>query len=82
VIPLPSHRWLAVAAAFSLVGLLGLVWPNALSGLLLLDALWIVALALDATAGVLEARTAAVGAAAVLLVAAAIPARVTVRQRG
>jgi uncharacterized protein (DUF58 family) len=49
VIPLPSHRWLAVAAAFSLVGLLGLVWPNALSGLLLLDALWIVALALDAT---------------------------------
>jgi uncharacterized protein (DUF58 family) len=49
VIPLPSRRWLAMLAAFSLVGLLGLVWPNALSGLLLLDALWIVALALDAT---------------------------------
>jgi uncharacterized protein (DUF58 family) len=37
-----------VAAAFSVVGLLGFMWPDALSALLLLDALWIVALPLDA----------------------------------
>ena len=51
MIPLPSRRWLAVAAAFALVGLLGLFWPHALSALLLLDGLWVVALAVDAVLG-------------------------------
>jgi uncharacterized protein (DUF58 family) len=48
VIPLPSRRWLALAAGFSVVGLLGLVWADALTALLLLNAVWIAAWALDA----------------------------------
>jgi uncharacterized protein (DUF58 family) len=48
VIPLPSRRWLAGAAAFSVVALLGLVWQDALSALLLLDAAWLAAYAVDA----------------------------------
>jgi uncharacterized protein (DUF58 family) len=51
MIPLPSRRWLGVAAAFALVGLLGVVWPHALSALLLLDGVWVVALVLDAVLG-------------------------------
>jgi uncharacterized protein (DUF58 family) len=48
VIPLPSRRWLAVAAAFAVVALLGLVWPDALTLLVLLDVVWIGAFAVDA----------------------------------
>jgi uncharacterized protein (DUF58 family) len=48
VIPLPSRRWLAVAAALSLVGLLGLVWPDALAAMVLLDLAWIAGFILDA----------------------------------
>ena len=53
MIPLPSRRWLAVAAALSLVGVSGLVWGDALAALVLLDLCWIAAFLLDA---VLAAR--------------------------
>ncbi|MGH7628774.1 MAG: DUF58 domain-containing protein [Gemmatimonadales bacterium] len=46
--PLPSRRWLALAAAFALVGLLGLGWRDALTALVLLDLVWIAAFAADA----------------------------------
>jgi uncharacterized protein (DUF58 family) len=48
VIPLPSRRWLAVAAALTLVALLGLAWRDALTALVLLDALWVGGFVLDA----------------------------------
>ena len=48
MIVVPSRRWLAGAAALALIAPLGFVWPDALLLLLLLDALWLVALAADA----------------------------------
>ena len=49
-IPIPSRRWLVVAAGLAAVGLVGLAWPGALELLLLLDLLWLIALAVDAWA--------------------------------
>ena len=51
MIPLPSRRWLAVAAGFALVALLGLVWTDALAVLMLIDVIWIAAFALDCGLG-------------------------------
>ena len=48
MIPLPSRRWLAVAAGFALVALLGLVWTDALAGLMLIDESGLRPFALDA----------------------------------
>ena len=51
MIPVPSRRWLTAAAGLSLVALTGLVWQDALTALLLLDAAWVAAFALDAALG-------------------------------
>ena len=48
MIPLPSRRWLLVAAGLALIGLAGLFRPGALGLMLTLDALWLAALAFDA----------------------------------
>jgi uncharacterized protein (DUF58 family) len=50
-IPIPTRRWLLVAAGLSLVGLLGLARADGLAWLLLLDTLWLLALVLDALGG-------------------------------
>ena len=46
--PLPSRRWLLVAAGLALVGLAGFAWPDALAYLIVLDVLWITAFMVDA----------------------------------
>ena len=46
--PIPTRRWLLVAAGLSLVALLGTVRSDGLAWLLLVDALWLVALVIDA----------------------------------
>ncbi|HET8624778.1 MAG TPA: DUF58 domain-containing protein, partial [Gemmatimonadales bacterium] len=48
MIPIPSARWLMGAAFLSMVGLAGLVWPDALALMILLDVVWVGAFALDA----------------------------------
>ncbi len=48
LLPIPTRRWLFIAAGLSLVALAGLLVPGALAWLLLLDAAWILALLLDA----------------------------------
>ncbi len=48
MIPVPSRLWLVGAAAFASVGLVGLVWPDALTALVLLDVAWVAAFAVDA----------------------------------
>ncbi|HEX2450255.1 MAG TPA: DUF58 domain-containing protein [Gemmatimonadales bacterium] len=48
MIPIPSQRWLLGAATLALVGLAGLLWRDAFSLLVLLDAVWVAAFALDA----------------------------------
>ena len=50
MIPIPSRRWLAVAAGLALAGLAGLVWPGGLALMLTLDVVWLVAFGLDAAA--------------------------------
>ena len=47
-IPIPTRRWLLVAAALSLVALLGTIRSDGLAWLLVVDALWLVALVIDA----------------------------------
>jgi uncharacterized protein (DUF58 family) len=47
-IPIPSRRWLVIAAGLAAVALAGLAWPRALELLLLLDLLWLTAFAVDA----------------------------------
>ena len=47
-IPIPSQRWLLGAAGLALVGIGGLQWPDALALLIVLDAVWVGALVLDA----------------------------------
>lgn len=49
-IPIPSRRWLVVAAGLAVVGLAGLAWPGALGVLVALDVAWLAALAADAWA--------------------------------
>jgi uncharacterized protein (DUF58 family) len=46
-LPIPTRRWFLVAAALSLVGLLGVFRNDGLAWLLVLDALWLLALAVD-----------------------------------
>jgi uncharacterized protein (DUF58 family) len=48
--PIPSRRWLAVAAGLAVVGLSGAVWPGGLALMLALDVVWLVAFGLDALA--------------------------------
>jgi len=50
VIPIPSRRWLVVAAGVAGVGLTGTVWPGGLALMLALDVVWLVAFGLDALA--------------------------------
>ena len=50
MIPVPSRRWLMVAAGLAAVGLTGLAWPGGLAFMLALDVVWLVALGLDALA--------------------------------
>lgn len=45
---LPTRRWYVVAAALALVAPLGLLWPGAVVGFVVLDACWIAALLVDA----------------------------------
>ena len=47
-IPIPSKRWFLVAAALSLIALLGTFRTDALAWLLVVDALWLIALVVDA----------------------------------
>ena len=47
-LPIPSRRWLLVAAGLSLVSLVGVLRPDGLAWLLLLDGLWFLALVVDA----------------------------------
>jgi uncharacterized protein (DUF58 family) len=47
-LPIPTPRALAIAAALALVALGGLAWPHALPALLLLDAVWVALVAVDA----------------------------------
>lgn len=48
--PVPSRRWLMVAAGLAAVGLAGLVWPGGLAFMLALDLVWVAAFGLDALA--------------------------------
>ena len=50
MIPIPSRRWLVVAAGVAGVGLTGTVWPGGLALMLALDVVWLVAFGLDALA--------------------------------
>ncbi len=45
---LPTRRWYEVAALLALIGLAGVRWPEALSLLLLADAVWVAAVLIDA----------------------------------
>jgi uncharacterized protein (DUF58 family) len=48
--PIPSRRWLVVAAALAVIGLAGSVWPGGLQLMLVLDVVWLAAFGLDAAA--------------------------------
>jgi uncharacterized protein (DUF58 family) len=50
MIPMPSRLWLSVAGALALVGLAGFLWPGALALMLVLDLVWVAALAYDSAA--------------------------------
>ncbi|MEP6473357.1 MAG: DUF58 domain-containing protein, partial [Gemmatimonadota bacterium] len=45
---LPTRRWYEVAALLALIGLAGVGWPEALSLLVLADAVWVAAVLIDA----------------------------------
>jgi uncharacterized protein (DUF58 family) len=45
--PVPTRRWLLVAAGLSLIALLGTVRSDGLAWLLVADALWLLALVID-----------------------------------
>lgn len=47
MIPLPTRRWLWIAAGLALVAPLALVWPGAAAALLVLDLFWVGAFWLD-----------------------------------
>ena len=47
-LPIPSRRWFMVAATLSLVALVGIFRSDALAWLLVLDAVWLAALVVDA----------------------------------
>ncbi|MGH7532673.1 MAG: DUF58 domain-containing protein [Gemmatimonadales bacterium] len=47
MIPLPTRRWLWIAAGLAIVAPLALVWPGALAALVVLDLLWVGAFWLD-----------------------------------
>ncbi len=46
---LPSQRWFLVAAILAFIAPVALIWPAAGAGLLVLDGLWLLALAIDAS---------------------------------
>jgi uncharacterized protein (DUF58 family) len=46
---LPSQRWYLVAAILALIAPVALIWPAAAAGVLVLDGLWLLALAIDAS---------------------------------
>jgi uncharacterized protein (DUF58 family) len=48
LIPIPTRRWFLVAAGLSLVALLGTVRADGLAWLLIVDAVWLLALVVDA----------------------------------
>jgi uncharacterized protein (DUF58 family) len=48
LIPIPTRRWFLVAAGLSLVALLGVVRSDGLAWLLVVDAVWLLALVIDA----------------------------------
>ena len=50
MIPIPSRRWLVVAAGLAGVGLTGTLWSGGLALMLALDVVWLVAFGLDALA--------------------------------
>lgn len=64
----PSGRWLAVAAILGLIAPFALVWPQAVTLLVTLDLLWVVALVVDAF------RVAGTGPAAIAVTREAPPA--------
>jgi len=46
---LPSKRWFLVASVLALIAPLALIWPPAAVGLLVFDALWLIAFGIDAS---------------------------------